>query len=129
MIFSEQLMYLIDGFAERVGIVIDWTNDNIMPYLSDLITRYSGFHLATNSIMFFVCLLTVLSCAWGWLTLVEYLKSDDFHDFFDLNPITIVALFTLTVLSLIGVFHFGNQAIKLLFIPEWFILEQLQGLM
>lgn len=68
MIFSEQLIHLIDEFAKRIGIVIDWTNDNVIPYLHDLITRY-------------------------------------------------------------GQFHFGYQMIQLLFIPEWFILEPLQGLM
>ena len=49
IIFSEQLIHLIDEFAKRIGVVIDWTNDNIMPYLSDLITRYGQFHLAINS--------------------------------------------------------------------------------
>ena len=50
MTFSEQLIHLIDEFAKRIGVVIDWTNDNVMPYLSDLITRYGQFHLTTNSI-------------------------------------------------------------------------------
>lgn len=46
MIFSEQLIHLIDEFAKRIGIIIDWTSDNVIPYLHDLITRYGQFHLA-----------------------------------------------------------------------------------
>lgn len=129
MTFSEQLMYLIDEFAKRVGIVIDWTNDNIMPYLCDLITRYGQFHLAINSIMFVVCLLVSILCVWGWLKVVEYLNSDKLYDLFDLEPIVAIPFLTATILSPIGLFHFGYQMIQLLFIPEWFILEQLQGLM
>lgn len=129
MTFSEQLMYLIDEFAKRVGIVIDWTNDNIMPYLCDLITRYGQFHLAINSIMFVVCLLVSILCVWGWLKVVECLNLDELYDLCDLEPIILIPLFTATILSPIGLFHFGYQMIQLLFIPEWFILEQLQGLM
>ena len=129
MTFSEQLMYLIDEFAKRIGIVIDWTNDNIMPYLCDLITRYGQFHLAINSIMFVVCLLVSILCVWGWLKVVECLNLDEPYDLCDLEPIILIPLVTATILSPIGLFHFGYQMIQLLFIPEWFILEQLQGLM
>ncbi len=129
MAFSEQLMYLIDEFAKGVGIVIDWTNDNIMPYLCDLITRYGQFHLTINSIMFVVCLLVSILCVWGWLKVVECLNSDELYGLYDLDPIILIPLVTATLLSPIGLLHFGYQMIQLFFIPEWFILEQLQGLM
>lgn len=125
MIFSEQLIHLIDEFAKRIGIIIDWTNDNIMPYLCDLITRYGQFHLAINSIMFMICLLVVILCARGWLKVVECLNSGKLYVLFDLEPIVAIPLLTATILSPICLFHFGYQMIQLLFIPEWFILEQL----
>lgn len=126
MTFSEQLIHLIDEFAKRIGIVIDWTNDNIMPYLCDLITRYGQFHLAINSIMFIICLLVAILCAWGWLKEIERYNS---YDFYEMGILSTTALILMTFFSLFGLFHFGYQMIQLLFIPEWFILEQLQGLM
>lgn len=129
MAFSEQLIHLIDEFAKRIGIVIDWTNYNIMPYLCDLITRYGQFHLAINSIVFIICLLVSILCIWGWVKVVKHLNSDELYEWRDVEPIIIIPLAIATILSLIGLFHFGYQMIQLLFIPEWFILEQLQGLM
>lgn len=129
MIFGEQLIHLIDEFAKRIGIIIDWTSDNVIPYLCDLITRCGQFHLAINSIMFVVCLLVSILCVWGWLKVVECLNSDKLYDLFDLEPIVAIPFLAATILSPIGLFHFGCQMIQLLFIPEWFILERLQGLM
>lgn len=123
MTFSEQFMYLVDELAKRIGIVIDWTNANVMPYLIDLITRYGQFHLAINSTMFIICLLVAILCVWGWL------KANDFDNLFELDPNVAFPLTILTILSLFGLFHFGYQTIQLLFIPEWFVFEQLQGLM
>ena len=129
MTFSEQLIHLIDEFAKRIGVVIDWTNDNVMPYLSDLITRYGQFHLTTNSIMFVICLLVSILCLWGWIKVVKCFLSDDIYDLYGLEVFAILILVIATIISLLGLFHFGYQMIQLLFIPEWFILEQLQGLM
>lgn len=126
MTFSEQLIHLIDEFAKRIGVVIDWTNDNIMPYLSDLITRYGQFHLTINSIMFIICLLVAILCVWSWLKKIERYNS---YGFYEMEMLSIPALILTTIFSLCGLFHFGYQMIQLLFIPEWFILEQLQGLM
>lgn len=126
MIFSEQLIHLIDEFAKRIGIIIDWTSDNVIPYLCDLITRYGQFHLAINSIMFIICLLVAILCAWGWLKEIERYNS---YDFYEMGILSTTALILMTFFSLFGLFHFGYQMIQLLFIPEWFILEQLQGLM
>ena len=40
MSFSSEVITLIDELATRCGIVIDWTAENIMPYLTDLGTRF-----------------------------------------------------------------------------------------
>lgn len=126
MAFSEQLIHLIDEFAKRIGIIIDWTSDNVIPYLHDLITRYGQFHLAINSIMFIICLLVAILCVWGWLKEIEHYNS---YDFYEMGILSTTALILMTFFSLFGLFHFGYQMIQLLFIPEWFIFEQLQGLM
>ena len=126
MTFSEQLIHLIDELAKRIGIVIDWTNANVMPYLIDLITRYGQFHLAINSIMFIICLVVAILCVWGWLKKIERYNS---YDFYEMEMLSIPPLILTTFFSLFGLFHFGYQMIQLFFIPEWFILEQLQGLM
>lgn len=37
---SEEVIKVLDNLAQKFGIVIDWTNQNILPYLQDLMGRY-----------------------------------------------------------------------------------------
>ena len=37
---SEEVIKVLDNLAQKFGIAIDWTNQNILPYLQDLMGRY-----------------------------------------------------------------------------------------
>lgn len=37
---SEEIIKVLDNLAQKFGIAIDWTNQNILPYLQDLMGRY-----------------------------------------------------------------------------------------
>lgn len=51
---SDQIIAIIDELCRRFGIVIDWTAENVMPYLEDLCSRYVQFEIHT-SISWIVC--------------------------------------------------------------------------
>ena len=34
--FSEQIIEVLNALCEKFGIAIDWTAENVMPYLTDL---------------------------------------------------------------------------------------------
>ena len=40
MTFSKELITVFDYLAQKLGIAIDWTNENVMPYLKDLAARF-----------------------------------------------------------------------------------------
>lgn len=37
---SEEIIKVIDELGKRFGIVIDWSNQNIIPYLQELLKRF-----------------------------------------------------------------------------------------
>lgn len=37
---SEEIIKVLDNLAQKFGIAIDWTSQNILPYLQDLMGRY-----------------------------------------------------------------------------------------
>lgn len=63
MTFSEQLIYLIDEFAERIGIVIDWTSSSVMPYIQDLVGRYIMYELVMASVVTGLCIIGGYCCS------------------------------------------------------------------
>ena len=40
MKFSDEFIKVIDALGKKIGIVIDWTSENIMPYIVDLFERW-----------------------------------------------------------------------------------------
>lgn len=48
---SEEIIKVLDELGKRFGIALDWSNQNIMPYLQELMRR-------------FICYRNVAACIW-----------------------------------------------------------------
>lgn len=60
MQFSDQLITILDDLCERFGIVIDWSQQNIIPYIEALAAKYIKYEICT-SIAWCVIMLFVTS--------------------------------------------------------------------
>ena len=49
MSFSSQFIEVLDALCEKFGIVVDWTSQNVMPYLTDLATRLISYEIWTSA--------------------------------------------------------------------------------
>ena len=49
MSFSSQFIEVLDALCAKFGIVIDWTSQNVMPYLTDLATRLVSYEIWTSA--------------------------------------------------------------------------------
>ena len=76
---SEEIIKVIDELGKRFGIVIDWSNQNIIPYLQELLKR-------------FICYQNITACVWiiisiamtiGGVVMLKFLnkwrKSDNYN--------------------------------------------------
>lgn len=52
----------IDILADKFGMVIDWTSDNVIPYVKDILERVIQYKIVTNSIGLGISLLVLISC-------------------------------------------------------------------
>lgn len=52
----------IDILADKFGIAIDWTSDNVIPYLKDILERVVQYKIFTNSIGAGISLLMLIAC-------------------------------------------------------------------
>lgn len=48
---SEEIIKVLDELGKRFGVVIDWSNQNIIPYLQELLKR-------------FICYRNITACVW-----------------------------------------------------------------
>ena len=48
MVFSQEIINVLDYLCRKFGIAIDWTSENIMPLLKDLCERYIQYEVYTS---------------------------------------------------------------------------------
>lgn len=48
MSLSDEIIKVLDALAEKFGIVINWTSQNIIPYLEQLCGKYTNYEIATS---------------------------------------------------------------------------------
>ena len=58
---SEEVIKILDAFAEKSGLAIDWTSANVLPYLQQLCGKYVTYEIATSIVWMLIgiCLLFV----------------------------------------------------------------------
>lgn len=48
MQIGNEIIEVLDYLCDKFGIAIDWTNQNIMPYLEQLFTKFIAWELSTS---------------------------------------------------------------------------------
>lgn len=123
MSFSENFINIMNAIGDKVGIAIDWTNKNVMPYMEKLSGRIVNYEMFT-SIAWLVFAVVVLIV--GIILLVKGFKYKN-------NPerpcyddsyipsilIGIVAVVTFVVMSIVQV----GDIITCLTLPEKTIIS------
>lgn len=118
MTFSEQFIQVMDEVFRRVGIMVDWTSQNIVPYLVDFSERFIQYEIFKNAILglsiliafIFTLIMTFIGVKRSWdLGLILF------------GMITAIMGFG----CLIMLPHVIHNIIQATFIPEITIIEQL----
>ena len=48
---SEQIIEVLEYLGGKFGIAIDWTTENIMPYLEELLKRYATMRVVSSGML------------------------------------------------------------------------------
>lgn len=127
MVFSQEIINVLDYLCRKFGIAIDWTSENIMPLLKDLCERYIQYEVYTSIAwcVVFATIVVVAGLIWFIANIIEnHLTSvSSIPDVFKIIFFASLA---------IGVFVWTTQAFDIIecyTIPEKTILEYLNHLM
>ena len=77
---SEEIIKVLDNLAQKFGIAIDWTSQNIMPYLEDLASRYIAYNnlIAITQIVISIILIIIgIVCI---VKLIKWRNSKNYND-------------------------------------------------
>lgn len=57
---SQEIINVLEYIGEKLGIVIDWTSENIWPQIMDILGRYRILQIVINCLWFTIALITLV---------------------------------------------------------------------
>lgn len=136
MTFSKEFKEIIDIVAEKLGIAVDWTQENIMPWITDILHRFVTFNIIVS------VLTTAVAFAFlvlGIIIIVKFIKDyvsrkksflweDDFSFPTLLGFIMIIAAAMSMLISGLIFPDELQELLKWIVIPEFKVVEELTAL-
>ena len=124
---SDQIIEVLEALFEKFGIAIDWTGQNVLPYVQELMKRAVSYELWTSVMGIVFFLLFTGIC---WFIVWRLSKTPDFrwYDVFEEGAPTIIGA-VLTIFSIIGIIAQTTDIITCLTFPEKIIFDMIQSMM
>lgn len=123
---ADEIIKIVDDLASRLGIAIDWSSKNMIPYLKELFVKYTNYEMAT-SIMWLI--IFVLALVASVLFIRQCFNTDEgYEDGSVVQWIIYVApliLFFVCVISIIGICCQTVDIIKCNTFPEKMIIDKI----
>lgn len=123
---SEEIIKVLDNLAQKFGIAIDWTSQNIMPYLQDLMSRYIQYQNAIAITWIIISILVVIISIIATIKVYKWTKKNEYDSYDDeymLAAITYMIALVLTIVSTVVLFCNIFGLIQNIHMPELTILN------
>lgn len=130
---SEEIIKVLDELGKRFGIVIDWSNQNIIPYLQELLKRFICYRNITACVWIIVSIAMTISGVVMFKFLNKWKKSDNYNKDYCSNDDLLADLgyiFSICIIALgIGLI-IGNMLgiVKNVCMPEMVVYEYITNI-
>lgn len=123
MTVSAQIIEVLDTLCAKMGIVIDWTAENVIPYVMELAGKYITFEIAASIAWMVIGIIFLVG---GWkLALWAHRNADDIE--LSIFVFCVTCVVSAVIIGIIGCQIF--DIIKCATIPELVLFEKVQALM
>lgn len=129
MEFSQEIINILNYLCQKFGIVIDWTSENVIPYLEDLCSRYIQFEISTSIAWIILCVgITALAgIIWIISGIVDACNGSELSE--GIKHVSMFCFWFFLVISIIVGMDQAYDIIECCTLPEKVILEYLDTML
>lgn len=116
----------IDKIAEKFGIVINWSQDNIYPYIRDILQRYRTVSIVQDAVTIVLFVLSVILTTLALKHIFKQIISADDDDFISaiIIAVCIVWLLISVLVTIVNIYDITGW----IFVPEMQFVKELAKL-
>lgn len=118
---SDEIIKILDDLGQRFGIAIDWSSQNVMPYLQDLVRRFTTYEIATSIMWLTIGMIFLLA---GIIFSIKIVKSENR----DIHPLILFTVI-LAVIGIVMIMCEISDIITCCTIPEKMIFGYLNAML
>ena len=130
---SEEIIKVLDDLGDRFGIAIDWTSENVLPYLQNLMDRFITYNVAMDILYIVVCAVIILGAIIGIPKISRYAQKkmeENPHSDWDCGVVVInVFWVSASIFSTFFLLTSISDIIRCVTIPEVVVFNYLQQFM
>lgn len=129
MEMNDQIVTAIDHLCSKFGLAIDWTGENVMPYLQDLCARYIQYEMWSSvGLGVFLIALMIVMAFWLRFCFRKYDNSSWYSNWDVVWYVSLILGVTLYISGAISLVCVVDTVIKCSTIPEAVFVSYLFGL-
>lgn len=125
MTVSDQIIQVLNDLCEKFGLAIDWTGENVIPYVMTLGERLVNYGVWTSAAWIVICVIASISCiaVFRGKSLRALCDDDEF-----IGGISYIVVCGIGIFGVVGIIVNTFEIIKCLTFPELYIFEYIQNL-
>ena len=134
MTVSEQIINVIDALCEKFGIMVDWTSENVIPYMETLCVKLINYEIVTS--IAWIVIWAMLSIGSMVITKKFYpvfkngLEKDRKNYDIGWSIASVFSIIGLIIIYFTTIIVIGTQVmdiIKCMTFPEMYVFEYIQS--
>lgn len=130
---SEEIIKILDDLGNRFGVAIDWSSQNVLPYLQDLMERFIKLK-NTEAIIWIIFSIIILIISFVLIyksvkTIIKHSKEDPYYEFFydDCGKFLILTIFgAFALVFFIVLMNSIFNLVQNIYMPELSVLEYIK---
>ena len=120
---SDEVIKILDALTERLGLAIDWSSSNVLPYFQQLCNKYIKYEIATSIIWIVIGIVLLLGGRY------LFKKRKYINDmFFGANELIITEVIIMVLLGSLMIVTQTFDIATCITFPEKMIFYELQNI-
>ena len=132
MVFSKEIIDVLDYLCGKFGIAIDWTSENVMPYLESLCGRYIQYEVYTSIVWMVAIPVITILVAIPLSILHKKAKEVEWCDYYAQTVFAVIFWALFVCMCIASIFVICEQMFDIIecyTIPEKVVFEYVNNLM
>lgn len=123
---SNEIIKVLDHLCDKFGIAIDWSSNNVMPYLQDLMVRITKYAIYTNILWLVMSILIISATVFALVKIIKVARESMYDWDFIIAISSLIGSIIIIIFFITGMYACQNL-IEVNTVPEKYMIEMIRN--